>query len=366
MPRHVLQRRARYMRYAAHRTKNHPRYKTLAPTLALIFVALVWGATFVLQADALTEYPLYAFLAVRFGIAAVVLAVLQPRIFAKLTVDNVKLGLAAGALLALGYVLQTASLLPADMGGTTPARSAFLTGVYVILVPIFFSLLKRKLPDWGVRIGVVLAVAGLWVLSGLNLSSGGLYDWVLGDTLVLLAALAYTAHMILLSFATEKHSTSTLAVIQLTVIAMVTAFASILTGEVAGMPTGQTVWMALLITGILGSSLAFVVQTWAQKTLSPSRVALIFVLEPVFGGIFGWSVAGAVEMRELIGAVLLIGGILSAEIIAARRLETKGEDFEPALEGMPVISKATKEQAKLRRKMRKRMHSKDSADDFQI
>ncbi|MCL2438434.1 MAG: DMT family transporter [Coriobacteriia bacterium] len=366
MARHILQVRARYMRYAAHRTRSHPRFSTLAPTLALIFVALVWGATFVLQADALREYPLYAFLAVRFGIAALILAILQPRIFAKLSVANVKMGLAAGALLALGYVLQTASLLPADMGGTTPARSAFLTGVYVILVPIFFSIIKKKLPDWGVRVGVVLAVAGLWVLSGLSLSGGGLYDWVLGDTLVLLAALAYTAHMILLSFATEKHSTSTLAVIQLAVIAVVTAFASILTGEVAGMPTGQTVWMALLITGILGSSLAFVVQTWAQKTLAPSRVALIFVLEPVFGGIFGWSVAGIVDVRELIGATLLIGGILSAEIIAARKMDKTGESYQPALEGIPVISKSTKEQAKRRRKLRKRMRRKGAGDDFQI
>jgi len=354
------------MRYAAHRTKKHPRYKTLAPTLALIFVALVWGATFVVQADALKEYPLYAFLAVRFGIAALLLTVLQPSVLRKLSFDNVKLGLSAGALLALGYILQTASLLPADMGGTTPARSAFLTGVYVILVPIFFSIIKKKLPDWGVRVGVVLAVAGLWVLSGLNLSSGGIYDWVLGDTLVLLAALAYTAHMILLSFAKEKHSTSTLAVIQLATIAVVTAFASILTGEVAGMPSGQTVWLALLITGILGSALAFVVQTWAQKTLLPSRVALIFVLEPVFGGIFGWSVAGAVDMRELVGAALLIGGILSAEIIAARKMDKKGESYQPALEGIPVIPKSTKEKAKMRRKMRKRIKQKGSADDFQI
>ena len=367
MPKHMLQVRARYVRYAAHQTKKHPRFNTLAPALALLCIAVIWGSTFVLKADALTEYPLYAFLAIRFGIAALILAALVPGIFKKLNFENVKLGLAASVFLALGYVLQTASLLPADMGGTTPARSAFLTGLYVILVPIFQSFLRKKLPDWGVRVGVVLAIGGLWVLSGLNLSSGGLSDWVLGDTLVLLAALAYTAHMLVLGYTSHKHSTSTLAVIQLGVIAIVSAFASVLTGEAAGMPSGQTVWMAILITGIFGSSLAFVVQTWAQKTLSPSRVALILVLEPVFGGIFGWSAAGAVSLRELFGAVLLIGGMISAEIIAAKQMESKGESYQPALEGIPVISKATKERAKLRRKMRKRARrNKDTGDNFQI
>jgi len=241
-------------------------------------------------------------------------------------------------------------------------------------VPIFQSIIKRKLPNWGVRVGVILAVAGLWVLSGLSLSGGGLYDWVLGDTLVLLAALAYTAHMLILGFTTHKHSTSTLAVIQLAGIAVISAFASFLTGEAAGMPTGQTVWLAILITSIFGSSLAFVVQTWAQKTLAPARVALILVLEPVFGGIFGWGAAGAIPSRELIGAVLLIGGMLSAEIIAAKRMEDKGETFAPALQGIPTIPRATKEQARKRRKHQRQIRWAQSwkrrrggsGDDYQI
>ncbi|MCL2680471.1 MAG: DMT family transporter [Coriobacteriia bacterium] len=316
MSRHILQVRARHARYVAHKTKKHPLFSSLAPALALLFIALVWGSTFVLMADAIALYPMYAFLAIRFGIAAVVLALLRPEVFRKLTPANLKLGLMASVFLALGYILQTASLLPADQGGTTPARSAFLTGVYVILVPIAQSALRKKLPDWGVRIGVVFAIAGLWALSGLNLSTGGLADWVLGDTLVLLASFSYTAHMILLSFTKEEHSTTTLAVIQLAVVAVVSAAGSLLTGEAAGLPQGQTVWLAIAVTSILGSSLAFVVQTWAQRILPPARVALILVLEPVFGGIFGWSAAGAVPPREFFGAALLILGMISAEIIA--------------------------------------------------
>ena len=343
MSKHTLQVRARYVRYAAHKTRKHPRFNSIAPALALLFIAVIWGSTFVLMADAIAEYPMYAFLALRFGIAALVLAMIRPDIFKKMTAENVRLGLLASIFLALGYILQTASLLPADMGGTTPARSAFLTGVYVILVPIFQSLLRKKFPDWGVRIGVVLAIGGLWALSGLNIASGGFYDWVLGDTLVLLAAVSYTAHMLILGFTTQRHSTTTLAVIQLGVIAIVSAFGSILTGETAGLPQGQTVWFAIIITSIFGSSLAFVVQTWAQKILAPARVALILVLEPVFGGIFGWSAAGAVPIRELIGAILLIGGMLSAELIAARKAESKGEEFEPALEGIPVLTKKSED-----------------------
>ena len=366
MPKQMLQVRARYVRYATHMTKKHPRFSSLAPAIALFLVAAVWGSTFVLNARALEEYPLYAFLALRFGIAALILIALRPDVLKKLTPSNVKLGLVASMFLALGYILQTASLLPADMGGTTPARSAFLTGIYVILVPIVQSIMRRHLPDWGVRIGVILAVAGLWVLSGLNLSEGGLYDWVLGDTLVLLGALAYTAHMIVLGYTTEKHSTSTLAVLQLAGIAIVTAFASIVTGEVAGMPPSSTVWFALIVTAVFGSALAFVVQTWAQKILSPSRVALILVLEPVFGGIFGWGAAGEIPLRELVGAILLIGGMVSAEIIAARKMDKKEKTYEPALEGIPTISKTSKEDAKHRRKAKRRLRKRNPSDDFQI
>ncbi|MCL2379566.1 MAG: DMT family transporter [Coriobacteriia bacterium] len=341
MPKHTLQARARYVRLLAHKTKRHPRFSSVAPALALLLIAVVWGSTFVLMADAIAQYPMYAFLAMRFGIATIVLVLLRPDILRKMTAENVKLGLSASIFLALGYILQTASLLPAEMGGTTPARSAFLTGVYVILVPIAQSAMRKRLPNWGVRLGVIFAVGGLWALSGLNLSDGGLVDWVLGDTLVLMAAFAYTAHMIILGLTSRKHSTTTLAVIQLGVVAMVSAFGSIITGEAAGLPQGQMVWFAILVTGILGSSLAFVVQTWAQKLLSPARVALILVLEPVFGGIFGWSAAGTVPGRELLGAVLLIGGMISAEAIATRRSNGDNEeDLVPALEGMPVVVKA--------------------------
>jgi drug/metabolite transporter (DMT)-like permease len=301
-------------------------------------VAAVWGSTFVVMPYAVAHYPKLAFLAVRFAIASIALAATGPRVFKHIDKANLKLGLIAGVVLTLGYILQTARQLPADQGGTTPARSAFLTGMYVVLVPLISSLLHRKLPNRGIVIGVTLALAGLGALSGISFTGPILTHWVRGDTLVLLGAVAYSCHMLILGTANDRHDTRALALIQMVFLSLATGATSLVVGEHAGIPQGWQVWAVLLVTSLLASTLAYTVQTWAQLRLPPSRVALTLVLEPAFGGLFGWAVAGHVVLREAIGAALMLGGMVTSEAISARAADDAGADLDPAPEGIPIYT----------------------------
>ncbi|MBK5211985.1 MAG: DMT family transporter [Coriobacteriia bacterium] len=310
--------------------------RQVVAVVALIFVATVWGATFVVVADAITQYPVYAFLCLRFAIAALAFLAFFPKVLKRIDVHNLKLGIPAGILLSAGYILQTLGLLPLSQGGTTPARTAFLTGMYVVLVPVAQSIIRKRMPHRGTIVGVGLALSGLVLLSGITLS--GTHGWVLGDTLVLASAFAYAAHMILLGTNDKHHDTLALTFVQLAVVALTTGAMSLATGEHAGLPTSPNVWFALLTCGLVASAFAFVVQTWAQRILPPSRIALILISEPALGGLFGWWMAGLAPTREVIGAALMLAGMITSELMASRQAHMQAQRLKRAVEGMPVFT----------------------------
>lgn len=298
---------------------------------SLVGVAAVWGATFVIVADAIALYPMFGFLAWRFAVATVAFAVFFPRVFRRLDAENWRMGTFAGLFLTAGYIFQTWGL--DGEGGTSPARAAFITGLYVVFVPLAQALILRRRPRGATVLGAGLALAGLWLLSGTGGSGGG---WVTGDSLVVVAAIAYSAHMLVLGSTDERHDTGALTLVQLVVVTVITAAISLAT-EKPSLPTDASVIVAIVICGVFASALAFVVQTWAQRRMPPARVALILVLEPAFGGLFGWGAAGVWPIREIAGAALMMGGMVVSEIMAAFRTRP-GEhlEFEPAVEGMPV------------------------------
>lgn len=299
---------------------------------SLIAVAAIWGTTFVVVADAISAYPMYAFLAWRFGVATVAFVLFFPGTLKKLDAPNLRRGFVAGLLLTAGYVFQTWGLVPAAQGGTTPARAAFLTGMYVIIVPLIQAVWLRSLPRKATLGGAALAFGGLWLLSGIGGASG---QWVLGDSLVLICAFAYSLHMLALGSTDDRHDTLALTLVQLATVTIVTAAVS-LVREDAGLPSQPRVMFAIVVCGVLASTLAFVIQTWAQRRMQPSRVALILVTEPAFGGLFGWWIAGAWPIREVIGAVLMLGGMIVSEVVAGVAGPEEHIEFEPAMEGMPA------------------------------
>jgi len=296
---------------------------------ALVGVAVIWGGTFVLVADAISRYPMFGFLGWRFAVATVAFIAIFPRVLRRLDGPNLRMGSIAGVLLTVGYIFQTWGLAPEI--GTTPARAAFITGLYVIAVPLMQAVWMRRMPRKATILGAVLALGGLWLLSG----AGQRGVWSTGDTLVAVCAVAYSLHMIVLGSTDERHDTAALTLVQLATVAVVCTVISLVT-ERPGLPTDQVVWFAILLCGILASSVGFVVQTWAQRRIAPARVALILVTEPAFGGLFGWGVAGVWPIREVLGAAFMLGGMITSEAMAAAAGPEEGVEFEAAVQGMPA------------------------------
>ena len=277
--------------------------------IALIAVTAVWGVTFVQVKDAVALYPLFAFLAVRFAIASVVLAVPAAGRLGSLGRRGWLAGASLGLLLALGYALQTAGL-----ERTTVSSAGFITGLYVVFTPLLGLFLFRTRVGASVWVGVALAVAGLAMLSGV-----GAGDPV-GDLLVLGGSAAYSLQIALMERYAPRYDP--IAFTQAEMLAAFAGFAAvaIAVGQVE-VPRGWTVWGALLVTGIFASALGFLVQTWAQRRTSATRTALAFALEPVFAGIFGFWLAGdRLGVLGWGGCAVIMAGIVVAEPEAGRTL----------------------------------------------
>ena len=277
--------------------------------LALIAVTAVWGYTFVPMKDAVALYPLFAFLTVRFLIAAVVLAVPAGPRLRSLGRQGWIAGTALGLLLALGYALQTAGLQR-----TTVSSAGFITGLYVVFTPLLGLLLFRTRVGAAVWVGVALAVAGLALLSGVGAGAPA------GDLLVLAGSAAYSLQIALMERYAPRYDP--VAFTQAEMIAAFGGFAivAVALGQVE-VPRGWTVWGALLVTGVFASALGFLVQTWAQRRISASRTAIAFAMEPVFAGIFGFWLAGdRLGAVGWAGCALIMAGIIVAEPEAARTL----------------------------------------------
>jgi drug/metabolite transporter (DMT)-like permease len=304
------------------------RAKRVWLSLALIGVAAVWGATFVMVKDAVSLYPLYAFLGWRFGIAVLALLVLFPRALTRFRPGTLRVGLLAGLFLCAGYVFQTWGL-----EDTSASKAAFITGMFVVITPVLQAGLLRRMPRWATWAGVGLSVVGLWLLTGA--SAGG---WNVGDTRVLICAVAYSAHMIVLGSLGRDHDAGALTLVQLATTAIICIGISAAI-ERPGLPQETSVWVALLVTGVLASAVAFAVQTTAQRYISPTRTAVILVSEPAFGGLFGWLAGEALGVTGWAGAAMILGGMLISEIVGARARPDEHVVLEPSLEGpaVPVV-----------------------------
>jgi drug/metabolite transporter (DMT)-like permease len=277
--------------------------------LLLLAVTAVWGVTFVQVKDAVAIYPLFAFLAVRFAIAGATLAPFGATRVTTLGRRGARAGVVLGLLLAAGYGLQTAGLQR-----TTVSATGFITGLYVVLTPVLALVLFRVTTGPAAWVGVALATGGLALLSGVSAGSPS------GDLLVLAGATAFALQIVLMERWAPRFEP--IALTQVEMLAALGAFLAIALalGDLS-VPHGRTVWAALLVTGIFASALAFLVQTWAQRRTSATRVALVFAMEPVFAGIFGYALAGdRLGWAGWAGCAVIMAGIVVAEPEAVRAL----------------------------------------------
>ncbi|MBI4260088.1 MAG: DMT family transporter, partial [Actinobacteria bacterium] len=252
-----------------------------AVLLGLVGVAAVWGVTFSVVKEAVERIPPVEFLALRFGIAAVLLTAFAWPQVRGLGVSGLGAGALAGLALLAGYSLQTIGL---QYTGATNA--GFLTGLFVVITPLLSALLLRRLPAPGALVGVVLATAGLGLLS-LTSGLGVRY----GDALVLGAAASFAVHIVVLGRFSPVHSPAGLTAVQMWVAAALATGWS-LAAERVVVPSGGFVWFAVLISAVVSSALGFYVQTLAQRYVSPTRTAVVLASEPAFAGLGGFLLLG--------------------------------------------------------------------------
>ncbi len=300
---------------------------------ALLLVTIIWGATFVMVKDAVSAFPVFSFMALRFTLAALALAPLAlwqerqkskqrsqgandrlqganglSRLAAARPVSRGRMRLvAASALVGLalfaGYAFQTAGLKL-----TTPAKAGFITGLSVVIVPVVSALLLRQSPPRNAWIGVGLATLGLALLS-LTAALGV----QLGDLLVLGCAFAFAAHILLLGHFAPRHNAILLTLGQVIVVAVLSGIAALIFDRPA--PLTRQVLFAAAFTGVLATALAFGIQTVAQRFTTSTHTALIFAAEPVFAGLFSLLLIGeTLGPRQLLGCALILGGMLVAEL----------------------------------------------------
>ena len=270
--------------------------------VALVGVAAVWGATFVVVQYAVDRLPVLAFLGYRFLAATVVVAVVWRGALRALPAAGWGAGIVMGAFLTLGYVFQTLGLKH-----TTVSNAGFITGLFVVITPLLAAIVLRERIGglaWG---AAVASAIGLFLLSG-----GGSPN--AGDVLVLACAFAFAAHILATARAAGRFHTGALLVVQLGVCGLACTIGAGLSGDLAA-PSGASVWWAIAVTALLASALGFWVQTYAQRHTTPTRTALILASEPAFAALGGYAFKDdRLAAIGWLGAGLIMASILVVEL----------------------------------------------------
>jgi drug/metabolite transporter (DMT)-like permease len=279
------------------------------PLLALVGVTLVWGITFVQVQDAIALYPLFAFLAVRFTISAVVLAPFAFGSLRQLPRSGFAVGVGVGMLLAAAYAFQTAGL-----DRTTVASTGFITGLYVVFTPLLALVFFGTRVPRALWLGIALAVAGLLLLNG---APGGS---TVGNLLVLTNAVFQALQITAMERYAPRYDPRALTFLQMATSAVAFSAIALALGDLE-MPEGRTVWGALLVTGVFAGALGYLVATWVQARTTAARAALVFTLEAPFAALAGVVLADEVlGWAGWLGCAVMMAGILVAEPVAAATL----------------------------------------------
>lgn len=302
--------------------------RRLVADMLLLLVALVWGSTFVIVKQALAEIRPLAYLAVRFALACLLLLPFYGRRVVAGGRACLAQGTMIGLFLFLGYAFQTTGLQ-----WTTAGKTGFITGMSVVIVPLLSVALLKQTPRRDSVVGVGLAVAGLAVLTLKDSLVPGR-----GDLFVLACAGCFALHII----AVGKYSGHTgadagaLATVQIGAASVFAALASGLAekdywqgiGGLTGIP--DAAWPAIIATAIFATAGAFLVQNLAQRHTTPTHTALLFSMEPVFAAVFAYLLAGeSLGVRGALGGLLMLAGMLVAEVEPLRRSGAGGRRREP-------------------------------------
>jgi drug/metabolite transporter (DMT)-like permease len=307
----------------AEQEKINTMKRTILADISLLLVTIIWGSTFVLVQNAISSLKPFSFNGIRFLIAAVLLILWlvfferkQLRLFNKKLVYT---GMFIGFWLFLGYATQTIGLLY-----TTSSKAGFITGLNVVLVPLFSMILLKQTLSKNAIVGVIIATLGLFFLTATDISG-----FNIGDVFVFICAICFAMHIIYIGKFTDKYPTLLLTIIQLTTVSFLSVFSSFLFEDWRASYHSKVIFssnvmIALFITSVFATALAFLAQTNFQKFTTTTRVALIFTMEPVFAAITGFIWAhDRLTVSAIFGCILIFLGMIFAELPIEKFLPTQ-------------------------------------------
>lgn len=271
--------------------------------IALIVTAIIWGSGFVASSVALDHYTPYQILAGRFLIGVILLSIVFHKKLRMIGKHTLLKGIILGSILYIAFVLQTVGLQ-----FTTPSKNAFLTAVNVVIVPfISFVIYKRKL-DVFELIGAVIAVIGIALLS---LQFSGEVN--MGDVLTLLCAFAFAFHIFYTAQFVKDEDAASLTLIQMATAATIGLFVTLAKGEIS-FTLEASALIPLVYLGIFSTTVAYLLQTTAQKYVTEMKTAIILSTEALWGTLFSVLILSELlTLRMGVGAVLILVAIIIAE-----------------------------------------------------
>lgn len=280
----------------------------------LLLVALIWGSTFVLVQNAIAFLEPFSFNGVRFFIAAFLLGgwllLFERKQLKHLDKKLIFSGVIIGIWLFIGYAFQTLGLLY-----TTSSKASFITGLSVVLVPIFSIFLLKIKPSLSAIIGASIATFGLYLLTMTDTVSLNI-----GDGYVFICTIGFAMHIIFTGKFSSKYPSLLLTVVQITTVAVLSTSFALFTEDWRQAIRPEVllqgnVFSALFITSVFATALAFFAQTNFQKFTTPARVALIFAMEPVFAAATGFIWANErLSFSAILGCLLIFAGMVFAEL----------------------------------------------------
>jgi drug/metabolite transporter (DMT)-like permease len=282
--------------------EKRPARAKLWSDIGLFYCAAIWGSTFIVTKGALDEVDPVVMVAIRFFISA---GLLLPWVLRrKDKTRHLKDGFYLSLFLALLYLTQTTGLLY-----TSASNSGFITGLFIIFIPVFMYLLRREKPTRLQVASAGLAIAGMWLLTG------GVSGFNVGDALTLVAAAAYSAHLIFTDkYVKAEADTVLLAFHQFWMVAVISLAIALLRGAPLTVASVNG-WGVILFLAVFPTLTAFFIQMVAQKHSEPFKVGIIFTLEPVFAAVFAWTWGGEEYVGvKALGGLLIVSGMIMGEL----------------------------------------------------
>ena len=288
--------------------------------MMLLLAAMIWGAAFTAQTEAMNYVEPFTFQAIRFFLGGIVLlpviAVIDKRGNNKkpVTKDAKKYQLFCG--IVCGLIL-FAACSPQQIGlmlNIPAGKSGFITSLYIILVPVFGLFVKKKVPVW-VWISIVLALAGLYLLCG----TGG-FSLSLGEGLTLLCAIFFTFHILFIDHVSPRVDGVRLSCMQFFTCSAISLIVALVTEH----PTVDSLiscWLPIAYTGIFSSGVAYTLQILGQSRTDPATASLLMSLESVFSALFGWILINQkLSPTELAGCGLVFIAVILAQMPERKKL----------------------------------------------